>query len=387
MQGNNNPLDLDNNDGGDANAGGNADNPGVIRHVNLSDALKLIRRYNGRSSVAEWIRKFEADILAFGIPFKYVVNSLDRFFTDDAQNWWSSVCHNHESNDDDANEQDYQNIWLAIAVDMKEFFDSSALQSVNRKQNKALVFKCGDDPQQYVAQKLAFLKEIDRGMTDQKKVKNLIRGLPLELQLQFSSQEIATTGQFLKRLRQYSDILEENKAKQTSSSQLQTATLSKPSSSSHAATLQAAVKNNTKKPDNPKAETRTCFICRVAGHISRDCPQKGRLPVNQQAPRPTQNIPPLFPRPTFGRGGGRGGTPRQHQNFVGMPGMMNMYPPFMQYPMAPYVPPPQFLPPFNPYNPAIPLYPPRNNNMLRIQEMEQGQGAAPPEVTFPPPEN
>lgn len=385
MPGNNDNMhnDGDAHENGGAHAGGN----GINSTVSLTDALKLVRRYNGRTSVEEWIRKFESDVLAFGIPFRYVIRSLDRFLSDDALNWWSSVAHSYEENDPKAPEEVFEETWQNIVVEMKEFFDPSSLQSINRKYNKALVFKCGENPQQYVTQKLAFLKEIDKNMSEKKKVKNLIRGLPLDLQLQFSSQDIETTGQFLKRLRQYSEILEENKAKQTPSSQ-------KPSSSLKTESLQAVVSNDSKRQINANRETRTCFYCKTVGHISRDCRLKQEHLATQQTPHNRNaRIPPLFPRPP----NGRGGYPHhQFKNFPfgGAPNFFNPYYNFMQYPMTylpplmppmqplmPPIPPPMVRPPFNQPRQRPPL-PPQRENILNITEVEQPQDT-PPQVVFP----
>lgn len=80
--------------GGGAEGGGNGHNVG-----HLSDALKLVRKYNGRTKVDDWLTKFQTDLLAFSISFKYAVVSLDRFLVDDAEKWWSSVCHQYNIND------------------------------------------------------------------------------------------------------------------------------------------------------------------------------------------------------------------------------------------------------------------------------------------------
>lgn len=87
-QQNNNAGDAQNNAGANENnnAGGN---PGdgndnfehnmadPIPHLpllqNLPDALKLIRKYDGRTNVKEWILRFETDLLAFAIAISMLV--------------------------------------------------------------------------------------------------------------------------------------------------------------------------------------------------------------------------------------------------------------------------------------------------------------------------
>jgi len=284
-----------------ADDGEHAHHPAPPHHFNLPEAIKLVRRYNGRTDVNQWILKFENDLLAFGISYTFAIFSLERFFVDDALNWWSSVSHRFQALDVlERDEGDYRQMWREIAQEMQTFFDHSALQAQNRKRNKQLLFKLGEDPQTYVTKKLALLTEIDREMREESRVKNLIRGLPVELQFQFSSQDITTVGQFLNRLRRYSEIAEENK-KKTPSSLNTEASVRDPNSSSAPQSMQA-LNNRASETPRPNANF-NCYACNEPGHIARNCPHASSQHVNNNASaftnRQRQNNAPLFPRGNF----------------------------------------------------------------------------------------
>lgn len=379
------------NQGSDPNINNNMHVSPPILH--LPKALQLIRTYDGRSNVDEWISKFTNDTLAFGIPYKYSVVCLDRFLVGDALNWWNSVSHTYDLRDLNNDEDHFINEWNSICADMKVFFNHSSVLSHNRKKNRELVFKLGDDPQTYVTSKLAVLSEIDSKMTDTKKVKNLIRGLSVELQLHFSSQDIDNPTQFLNKLRKYNEILETCKAKQTpSSSHVKSA---EPSISSQVAiqgnghSAKAMKSNGARQAPvvstNPQAN-RTCYRCGSRGHISRNC-QNG----NYNQPAAGYQNPNMHAN-RFGFG--RGYQPRQNYfnnyNF-------NPYYGYMQRGFAPPFPPQ--LPPFPNFHYGGPRYfsnnrqfPPagQRDNLLSITELEGQQNAPPAMPPVPPlalPEN
>ncbi len=329
---------------------------------NLPDALKLIRKYDGRTNVREWIVRFETDLLAFAIPYKYACLSLDRFFVDDASNWWSSVSQNFNF-DTSKDEAFFKNIWNRVVRELSSFFDHSSLKEIHKSKNKSIVFKIGDDPQQYVTQKLATLKQIDQHMAEERKLDQLLKGLPSNIQLQFSSQELVSVSLFLNRLRKYSQILNESQRTKNTHSQNSDRAYQNPSST-QTNTSQNALHAIQQQP--VASSPQTCFTCNEVGHFRRDCPQNRanryfppRVPQYPSRPRypNNPNIPPLMNIPV---------QPPPPQYF---PHQSNQYyQPRPQYyqPRPQYYQPPQNSNQFHPrfsqnYPPYMPRAYPQNN--------------------------
>lgn len=270
----------------------------------LAEAIKLVRTYNGKTNVTDWLIKFKTDLLAFSIPFKYAIVSLDRFLVDDALNWWNSVSHNYETNDLDKSEAEFREIWTEITRDMKVFFNSEALLQAHKKQNKVIVYKVGDDPQAYVTSKLAILKQINEKMDDKEKVRNLLRGLPTDIRLDFSAQDIESVSSFLNRLRKYAEILDERKPKEKPKEK------SFPSTSADPHSFRALDNVQVKNQSPP----RLCFQCNQPGHVKRDCPRNRNEARNfNTAVVPGSRTPQRgFPFRNNFRGRGRGFQPQPH---------------------------------------------------------------------------
>lgn len=246
---------------------------------NLHDAIQMVRKYNGRTDANEWVERFRADLAAFGITYRWALYSLDRFFTEDAGHWWASVSPNHENQIRlaDADEDHFINCFDVIAQELSEFFDHSSMKLVYKQKNKKVVFKMGDDPQEYVAKKLAILKEVDRTMTERKKVENLRRGLPVDLQYQLTN--LGTVSEFMEKLRVFSEIFQENRSKASTSSHTSS------DEKSYALHTQGISQNEAVKSfQNAHTSQQrgggagggrplTCFQCNKPGHMKRDCPE------------------------------------------------------------------------------------------------------------------
>lgn len=315
-----------NNNQGNHNNQADLGQPAVVPHAfNLADSLSIIRKYNGRTSVGEWINRFETDVLAFGITFKYAITSLDRFFTDDASFWWSSVSHNFVIPDLNRDEADFRQVWDNVADDMREFFDHTALQAVNRKRNKELVWQHGDDVQGYVTKKLALLKEIDADMPEHKRVQNLIRGLQPELRVSFSCQDIENVGQFLTRLRKYSEVVEESKPKSVPVSRS-----SSRNSNDQSHSIRAIEQRPQRSGNDPNKE-RLCYKCNKPGHIARQCTEQNTQQPRNSHPRQQQQQSDHYPNHMHNgnayNGNGRGRGRGQHNGMFQFP-----YPPPFFFP-------------------------------------------------------
>jgi len=63
----------------------------------------------------------------------------------------------------------------------------------------------GDDAQRYVRRKMEILRHIDSQMSEARKVQELIRGLPYEIQVPMVLQTLNTCDESLRKLRKLPD--------------------------------------------------------------------------------------------------------------------------------------------------------------------------------------
>lgn len=371
--GNNNPLnDLDEN-------GAPPLNPNV--HFSLPDALRLIRKYNGRTDVKEWVARFETDLLAFNISTRYAVLSLDRFFTEDAANWWSSVSHKFKLKITDPDAR-FLTKWQSIVDELTQFFDHSSLLEMHKSENRKVVFKIGDDPQQYVTRKLAILKEIDENMNDRRKIDQLKKGLPENLQLHFATLEVDSISSFLNKLRNFSQVLSHNSKKEEAKEK------STPYRSLVSSGSQEHIRNMQRAPTPATQQKRPCFNCQSTDHLARECPEKRPRYQGQRNPtfpqnqtRPLMSIPFNRPPQRYPQHSFQQGHANRYNSFpfnpVYNPWQFSMMPQFSPFAPFPNYPPPQ--PAFHPLS-APPQNAPQNrqgNNLLQITEVNDPQNQTP----------
>jgi hypothetical protein len=175
-----------------------------------NQAIKQLRHYDGKSDADEFLMKFRNDLDFMGLTSHWAILNFDRVLDGDAKNWWTAE-YPIVSKKLQSYNPDYDLIWIGVTEKFLKFFDHSSQKSYYRTQNKLLVYKIGDDPQQYVAAKLEILRQVDEKMSDVRKIEQLTKALPFELQKSLIGQNFYSTGDFLDKLRRIAEIYAINK--------------------------------------------------------------------------------------------------------------------------------------------------------------------------------
>ncbi|CAL8129133.1 unnamed protein product [Orchesella dallaii] len=271
----------------------------------LTDMITQVRKYDGTSDPDIWVAQLESDMRYFHFDYEWISRNLDRFLVGDALKWWSSKFPIFSIHYATINTPlCWQRQFYSITRQLTTFFDQSSQQALNKVKNRKIVFKLGDDPQSYVASKLDILRLCDPVMSESRKIRQLIKGLPFELQQILSLQSITTCDEFLVKLRSLSEVFEENKAHNshnTSSNQLLTSSKShsnvqqsQRSRSDDALCHMHANMGRGRRDNRPKGKNnRTpdgrviCDLCYTIGHVKKYCPQQRSNTPSQpnQTPR------------------------------------------------------------------------------------------------------
>jgi hypothetical protein len=200
--------------------------------------------------------------------------NIDRVLEGDAKSWhtseWPHIVRRIAAlpeNDDNLMRgeprrmQQIDMLWEQFKANLLQFFDHTSQKQSHRQKNRELTFTFEKDPQTYVTSKLEILRHVDPGMSDDRKVEQLIRGLPYTAQENFALQTIATPHEFLEKLRKAKEIYMANfysKSKQSHSSDW----------TKNEFQLAEFKPNTYQRTDDDKP---ICAYCNVPGHVWKKC--------------------------------------------------------------------------------------------------------------------
>jgi len=233
----------------------------------LHEFIAQLRRYDGKTDANEFILRFESDLVDNGYTHSWGIKNFDRILDGDAKSWFSSkwpiysvryaACQN---------DAQFTNLFNAIKADFLSIFDHSTQVATWRSKNKSLKYTMGDDAQTYVTSKMEILRHIDANMTENKRVHELIRGLPYDIQVPMVLQTVNTCDQFLGKLRKLSEahFLTNPKA---NSSKSRNNFQSSPSIAQVNRPSQSNDRNYRRAADGRPI----CNYCKKVGHVMKKC--------------------------------------------------------------------------------------------------------------------
>lgn len=157
--------------------------------VNPLKLVKYLRTYDGKSDSSEFMDRLNADLAEYKISHEWIFRNFDRILVGEALAWFDSispVCNYHAR----LPHADFSRLWKNLSDELRAFFNHDSLLNSHKKANRQLRYTDQLDPQSYVTQKLTLLRNIDPTMDDDKRVEQLIKGLPIPLQVQFAAVNI-----------------------------------------------------------------------------------------------------------------------------------------------------------------------------------------------------
>jgi hypothetical protein len=348
------------------------DQPAAVPRVPLHEAVNYLRKYEGKTDCALFLRLLVQDATDLALPTTWLIDNLDRLLSGDAASWWRATSASFFTRR--RNNEDADLVWTDITRDMLQFFNHSSQCSTYRKKNKEIIFEIGDDAQSYVTKKMEVLRYIDANMTEERKVEHLISGLPTSIQESMAIQDIRSCMDFLSKLRRLSEV-HANKAKSSSSSNDK----SFPSRSvqhpnyAYSPHSEAQFMHDMQIPSFPQNSNLLpqsfnnrrsldgrplCNYCHNSGHIKRHC----RNMANDQA----KGI--FIPQRPPHANPGRPAPPPTNQNYPQWPQRNAQFPPGprFQAPQRNFSYPPQQSHNSNPFmNPQGQNFRPNRNNAMR----------------------
>ena len=171
--------------------------------------------------------------------------------------------------------------WDQFKSEFKKFFNHKAQVHLHKTTNKSITYSLGADPQAYSAAKLEVLRYIDPAMSDSKKVDNLLKGLPIPLQMQLATTQMRTPVEFVSQLRKIAELCQRNSITTLPSLPIP----DKPYAASYySSPLLAATHVHEPRPNRPSFDDRqvrqrrdnigNCHYCHCIGHQRFECRNK-----------------------------------------------------------------------------------------------------------------
>jgi len=302
----------------------------VPARIPLHEAVQQLRKYDGKTDAEEYLDRFEGDIAIFQYDKLWALMNIDRVLLGDAKAWYNSVWPVYVEilkalpagpvGETEAQKTArlaifYDAQWNLFKNEMLLFFDHKSHKQHYRQKNREIKFSFHKDPQSYVTSKLETLRHIDTKMTNERKVEQLIRGLPSQIQQNFALQTIATPHEFLEKLRRAKEVHmsnnPENQSRASSSHNTK-------SSSTFVALPHPALNELKSKPRNQRTEDdKSIFnFCGRIGHIKKHCRTFARQKEQAPGDRNPNNPPREFYNQNYQKQNPAQNPPQMYDTYV-----------------------------------------------------------------------
>ncbi|CAL8145246.1 unnamed protein product [Orchesella dallaii] len=239
----------------------------------FTDLLAQFPRFDGTTDTEDFVRQFATNLLLHAKPSTWAVISLGHFLDGAAKSWWITVAERFTTAviQPGAVAED---IWQQAVAELLAFFPVSIIRARSKEACRARKYQPGESASDYIAGKLALIHAWKPTMREEKKLKEILRGLPLDIAQALVSQT-TTVAAFMKALQ---TILDLRRSSTTSKPQPQPPPVSTPS---------------YPLPRGPIV----CNYCHFPGHFKRSCQKfAADNPMESARLRERRGENPLTPR-------------------------------------------------------------------------------------------
>jgi len=220
----------------------------------FADLLVQFPRFDGKTDAESFIRKFIANMVIHEKDPQWAVVSFGHFLDGAARSWWTTVEEEYlERISKPRVDSDF--LWKSIMTDLHEAFPSDELKSTAKQASRERKYQEGECVSDFIFAKLALLHNWKSNMDEDKRVKEILRSLPIDV-----SQTLVGNATSVQDLRR------------SLTSVMELRRLEKPAPKRNVPPDRTTPASNS-SVDNNFAGSVTCHYCHSRGHYKRSCPR------------------------------------------------------------------------------------------------------------------
>lgn len=242
--------------------------------IDIKNIVKSVQRFDGLSNVDTFCSRLSTAITTFKLKPDWVILNFHLFIDGEVINWWKWAQTSRLTELTSENAKDRLD---AVLVDLKEYYEPESVKKEAKKAMKSLRFVDCISAGEYVSKKLAYFSLIDPGMTSEKQVQKLIKGLPESLRNIMYGCEPKSHTEFLQRLRRM-DRLKQKPDPKSPFPKPQQRKVQEGTANSSGVARTTDSENGRGQSASRKGfdneGNRLCHYCKKPGHIIRDCPTR-----------------------------------------------------------------------------------------------------------------
>ena len=233
--------------------------------ADLKSVLRSIPKFDGKSNADLFCARCDAVLASENVSSRWLLLNFHLVIEGEVQDWWKWTQIRFIK---DLNDQNKDAKWIELKNALKAFYEPESVRKEARKISRSIRFTDCSSAGEYVSRKLSYFGVMNPEMSDQKQVDKLIKGLPESLRNIMYCSEPRNATEFLQRLRKMDRPDTKKNAEKSSRVQIPV----KPEIKKSVGAFPSS--SDIEKPSSSGSETRSCFYCKEAGHIIKNCPTR-----------------------------------------------------------------------------------------------------------------
>ena len=229
---------------------------------------KSIPKFDSTTNVDIFSQRVDNALAAYELSSGWAILNFHLLIDGEVSNWWKwaqiPIIAGLTVDNMDAR-------WTTLKANLRSFYDPSSIKKEASQKMKAVKFVNCASAGDYVSQKLALIAIMDPGMSVEKQIEKLIKGLPDYLQNVMWGSQPATVEVFLNRLRKMESDKKHSKGDERRNSRFPK---NRERSQQPSTSGGSSNRRNQEKRGFDSNGKRVCFRCGNAGHFIANCPVK-----------------------------------------------------------------------------------------------------------------